>query len=147
MVADDVIVGSGEFENAVVSGSHADLWVTVEDVGFAFEWAGGGIGDGVGDSVSGVCPAAFGPHEVVLAVFFEHEGAFDVVFGGDFKEFAFGFDHVFFELDNVAMFPAAVVEIGLAVVIDEGVGVYGLGAVDIFFDEGFAEGIFEWSGG
>lgn len=45
------------------------------------------------------------------------------------------------------MFPAAVVEIGLAVVIDESVGVDGLSAVDVFFDEGFAEGILEWPGG
>lgn len=45
------------------------------------------------------------------------------------------------------MFPASVVEIGLAVVVDEGMGVYGLGAIDVLFDEGFAEGILEGAGG
>jgi hypothetical protein len=43
--------------------------------------------------------------------------------------------------------PAAVIEIGLSVVVDKGHGVDGLGAVDVFLDEGFAEGIFEWAGG
>jgi len=51
VVADDVFVGSGEFEHAVVSGTHADGGDAIKDVGFAFEGAEGGIGDGIGDAV------------------------------------------------------------------------------------------------
>lgn len=59
MVADHVVIGSGEFEDAVVSGAHADFGISIKNVGFAFEGAGGRIGDSVGDAVGGVCPAAF----------------------------------------------------------------------------------------
>lgn len=37
MVADDVVVRAGEFEDRMVACSHTDFRVAVEDVGFAFE--------------------------------------------------------------------------------------------------------------
>lgn len=45
------------------------------------------------------------------------------------------------------MFPAAVIEIGLSIGVDEGVGVDGLGTVDILFDEGFSESVLEGARG
>lgn len=45
------------------------------------------------------------------------------------------------------MFPAAVIEIGLSVGVDESVGVDGLGTVYVLIDEGFSESVLEGASG
>ena len=67
------------------------------------------------------------------------------MFWGDFTELSDGGDHVFTELDHYCMAPAAVVEIRLAIVINEGMGVDWLSSVVVLRDERFAQGVFEWA--
>lgn len=51
MVADDVVVRAGEFEDRMVARPHSDFRIAVEDVGFAFKGAEGRIADRVRNAV------------------------------------------------------------------------------------------------
>ncbi len=146
-VVDDVVdVGAGDGDDAVVARARGNGQVLLEDLVEALEGADRVVGDAVRDSVVGAAPAALAPEEIVLALALEHLGPLDVVFRRNLLVLvAVGesadADHVLVDEGDVGVAVAAVVDVGLAVVVDEDVLVNGLSAVVVLADERLANGV------
>ena len=103
-------------------------------------------------AVGAVGPVAFRPDEVIHAVSLEHAGAFHIALRGDLPEAAAILKgneavHGFIHDGDIAVAPAAVVEIDGAVVILEQMRVDGLRAVDESIHQRFARVTDEGAGG
>lgn len=139
-----VLILAGYLYHGVVSGTGGYGRVLLKNLAHALKRAERRVGYGVGHAVVGAAPAAFRPHEVVLALALEHERALHVVLGrhlavcGAVVE---GHDaqQVVAETHHVAVSPSAVVHVVLAVVVAEHELVYGLCPVHDVVDERLAQ--------
>ena len=89
--------------------------------------------------VVGAGPATFAPHEVILAVSFQHERTFDISLRSDLLEHGSILKRdqareIIPELDHIAMTPASIIHVVGSVIIFEHELVDRLGTVDDLVD-------------
>ncbi len=146
VIYDIVFVFSWTFDYRVMTGSCGYVAICFKYNAFTFEGTEWAIADCICHAVAVACPSAFRPHEYVFAVADKHKRAFDIIFGCHF--FINGAvvernnaEQIGRESNHIAMAPAAIEHIVLAIFIAEYKLVDGLCAIYNVVDEGFAEGI------
>ena len=147
MVHDIVFVGAADMDDRVVprAGSHGGI--LLEDLADALERPRGFIGHGIGHGIVGTAPAPLRPHKIILPVAQHHIRTLYIVLWRDlFEGRSVGERNESFEigakLNDIAMAPAAVDHIVLAVFIFKDGLIDGLRAVMELADERFAEIVF-----
>ena len=153
VVHDEVLIILGKVEVAVMAGTAGDLTVSRGENGSSpAEGTPGCIGGAVVDPIGAVGPVPGGPHEIVDAVALEHTGRLYVVGGRDLAEGDSVIEghescHISVHAADIAVPPAAVIEIDRPIVVLEQVGVNGLGPVVELADEGMIQKGFEGTDG
>ena len=147
VVNDIPVICAGNVQNGVMSRAGAHIFIPLEDLLDTLEGSHRIVRDGIGHTIIGSGPAAFRPHEIVLAVPLEDHGAFHIFFGSDlFIETAVlegeQACHLVIQANDIAVPPAAVVHIDLSVGVLINKLIYRLCAIDDMADQRFAQQIF-----